>query len=115
MKKVTFTAFGNIEFIVDAKEFHSFFKKIPTATTINKPRLRVFWRDKTSNGYRGGYGELFADRHHANDLYHSDICVHFFAPVQGLGTRTISEKQFYDLTVGLWWRNTAAALGLNKV
>lgn len=109
MKKVTFTAFGNIEFIADAREFHSFFKKIPTATTVNKPRLRVFWRDKISDGYRGGHGELFADRQN------SDVRVHFFALSQGLGTRTISEKQFYDLTIGKWWRNTAAALGLNKV
>jgi hypothetical protein len=103
MKKVTFTTFGNIEITADVGELGSFLKKIPSATSGGKithtPRMRVFWRDKLSNGYRGGYGELFADRHLVND--HSDVCVHFFAPAQGLGTRTVSAEMFYSSTIDL--------------
>ena len=103
MKKVTFTTFGNIEITADVMELGSFLKKIPAATSggkiIHTPRMSVFWRDKLSNSYRGG--ELFADRRPVNDLNYSDVCVHFFAPAQGLSTRTVSAEQFYSATIGL--------------
>lgn len=105
MKKVTFTTFGNIEITADVRELGSFLKKIPAATSggkiTNTPRMRVFWRDRLSDGYRAGFGELFADRRLVNDLNYSDVCVHLFAPARGLSTRTVSAEQFYSVTIDL--------------